>query len=169
MLYYYFGSKELLYVAALESMYADYAKKEAALDLTGQEPPEAIATLAKSIWAHLWDNPQWLGLINNENFHKGRYLKMSGKLGATISPLVEVVRSTLERGAAAGQFRTGVDPLDFYVTLVGMGYYIASNRFTLHAFTGRDYMEPADRERMSAMHLELLLAYLRPQASEQQR
>ena len=39
--------------------------------------------------------------------------------------------------AAAGQFRTGVDPLNCYVTLVGMGYYIAANRFTVESFMGR--------------------------------
>ncbi|WP_244808724.1 TetR/AcrR family transcriptional regulator [Caballeronia zhejiangensis] len=161
MLYYYFGSKELLYVAVLESMYADYAKKESELDLTGLQPREAMATLARSIWAHLWDNPEWIGLINNENLHQGRYLKSSEKLSETISPVVEVVRSILARGADAGQFRSGIDPLDFYVTLVGMGYYIASNRFTINAFTGRDYSHWSDRQKISEMHLEMLDAYLR--------
>jgi len=68
-LYYSFGSKELLYVAVLESMYAFHAKKESELDLTGLEPREAMAALATSIWAHLWENPEWLGLINSENLH----------------------------------------------------------------------------------------------------
>ncbi|WP_250441862.1 TetR/AcrR family transcriptional regulator [Caballeronia sp. AZ1_KS37] len=161
MLYYYFGSKELLYVAVLESMYADYAQKESELHLSGLQPREAMAALATSIWAHLWDNPEWIGLINNENLHQGRYLKSSEKLSETISPVVEVVRSILTRGADAGQFRSGIDPLDFYVTLVGMGYYIASNRFTINAFTGRDYAHWSDRQNISEMHLEMLDAYLR--------
>lgn len=93
MLYYYFGRKELLYVAVLESMYADYVKKESELDLSSLQPREAMAALATSIWAHLWDNPEWIGLVNNENLHQGRYLKTSQKLSETISPVVEVVRS----------------------------------------------------------------------------
>jgi AcrR family transcriptional regulator len=161
MLYYYFGSKELLYVAVLESMYADYAKKESELDLSGLQPREAMATLARSIWAHFWDNPEWLGLINNENLHQGRYLKTSQKLSETISPVVDVVRSILARGADAGQFRSGIDLLDFYVTLVGMGYYIASNRFTINTFTGRDYAHWSDRQKICEMHLGILDAYLR--------
>jgi AcrR family transcriptional regulator len=161
MLYYYFGSKELLYVAVLEAMYADYAKKESELDLSSLQPREAMAALATSIWAHLWDNPEWIGLINNENLHQGRYLKTSQKLSETISPVVEVVRSILARGADAGQFRSGIDPLDFYVTLVGMGYYIASNRFTISAFTGRDYARQSDRAKICELHLEILDAYLR--------
>ncbi|WP_250487058.1 TetR family transcriptional regulator [Caballeronia sp. GaOx3] len=161
MLYYYFGSKELLYVAVLESMYADYAKKESELDLSSLQPREAMAALATSIWVHLWDNPEWLGLINNENLHQGRYLKTSEKLTETISPVVDVVGSILERGVDAGQFRSGIDPLDFYVTVVGMGYYIASNHFTISAFTGRDYARQSDRAQICELHLELLDAYLR--------
>ncbi|WP_248324045.1 MULTISPECIES: TetR family transcriptional regulator [unclassified Caballeronia] len=162
MLYYYFGSKELLYVAVLESMYKGFAQKESSLDLTGLEPSEAIAALAQSIWTYLWDSPQWLNLINNENLHQGRYLKEFEKLDEAILPVVEVIKAILERGADAGQFRKGVDPLDFYVTLIGMGYYIASNRFTLNAFTGRDYVNVENRERISAMHVEMLLGFLRP-------
>ncbi|SAL52372.1 TetR family transcriptional regulator [Caballeronia cordobensis] len=161
MLYYYFGSKERLYVAVLEAMYADYAKKESELDLAGLEPREAMATLATSIWAHLWDNPEWIGLINNENLHQGRYLKTSQEFSETISPVVEVVRSILVRGADAGQFRSGIDPLDFYVTVVGMGYYITSNRFTLSAFTGRDYARQSDRAKICELNLGILDAYLR--------
>ncbi|MDR5735980.1 TetR family transcriptional regulator [Caballeronia sp. LZ025] len=160
MLYYYFGSKEQLYVAVLESMYADFAKKESGLDLSELQPGEAIATLAESIWAHLWDNPRWLGLINGENLNRGRYLKSCEKLRATVSPVVEVISTILDRGVAAGRFRRDVDPLDFYVTLVGMGYYIASNRYTISAFAGRDYADHPAREKMSGMHLAMLEAYL---------
>lgn len=162
MLYYYFGSKEQLYVAVLESMYAEFAEKESHLDLSGLKPRDAIAALAKSIWSHLWNSPRWLGLINGENLHQGRYLQTSEKLRATISPVIDLIRTVLERGAATGQIRSGVDPLDFYVTLVGMGYYIASNRFTISAFTGRDYARQPDRENICEMHLVMLDANLRP-------
>ncbi|WP_053572187.1 hypothetical protein [Caballeronia cordobensis] len=147
------ASKELLYV--------DYAKKESELDLRSLQPREAMAALAISIWAHLWDNPEWIGLINNENLHQGRYLKSSQRLSETIFPVVEAVRSIPARGADEGQFRSGIDPLDFYVTLVGMGYYIASNRFTINAFTGRDFAHWSDRQKICEMHLEMLDAYLR--------
>jgi AcrR family transcriptional regulator len=164
MLYYYFTSKEGLYVAVLEAMYAQFGQREASLDLSGLEPAGAMRELATSIWAHLRDNPQWLSLINNENLHEGRYLERASGLRETISPVVDLLRTTLERGAAAGQFRQGVDPLDFYVTLVGMGYYIVSNRYTLDAFTGRNYAQATHYEAIAAMHLEMLLGYLRPVA-----
>jgi hypothetical protein len=64
--------------------------------------------------------------------------------------------------AAAGQFRTGVDPLNCYVTLVGMGYYIAANRFTVESFMGRNYVEQIHQDSISSMHADMLLSHLRP-------
>jgi AcrR family transcriptional regulator len=48
MLYYYFQSKGGLYVAVLETMYAEFARHEVSLDLAGLQPAAAIRTLALS-------------------------------------------------------------------------------------------------------------------------
>ena len=64
------------------------------------------------------------------------------------------------RGQKAGLFRGDVDPLRFYVTLSGLGYYIVSNRFTLAATLGRDFTDTDERAEMVRMNTEVLLAYL---------
>ncbi|WP_244818650.1 TetR/AcrR family transcriptional regulator [Caballeronia sp. Lep1P3] len=166
MLYYYFQSKEGLYVAVLEAMYADFASREGSLNLSGLQPSDAVRSLAGSIWTHLRENPRWLRLINNENLHEGRFIERSSKLRETISPIVGLFRTTLARGAAAGEFRADVDALDFYVTVVGMGYYVVSNRFTLRTFTGRDYSEQSAQNGISAMHVDMLLSYLRSRSAQ---
>jgi AcrR family transcriptional regulator len=166
MLYYYFGSKEGLYVAVLEAMYGDFANREGDLNLSVLQPADAIRTLAQSIWTYQRDHPQWLNLINNENLHEGRYLERSDKLRSIISPVVDVLRETLARGATAGEFRDDVDAVDFYVTLVGLGYFVLSNRFTLAAFTGRNYSETRRQEAIFDMHVAMLLAYLRQPAEK---
>jgi hypothetical protein len=81
-------------------------------------------------------------------------LESLSKFRETISPFVEMLRTALTRGVATGEFRPDVDALDFYVTLVGMGYYIVSSRFTLDAFLGRNYMEQPAQESITAMHLD---------------
>ena len=53
--------------------------------------------------------------------------------------MVATLARILERGQHAGLFRNNVDPLRFYVTLSGLGYYIVSNRFTLEATFGLDF------------------------------
>jgi AcrR family transcriptional regulator len=162
MLYYYFQSKEGLYVAVLEGMYVEFANHGVNHDLSGLQPADAIQALALDIWDYFRANPQWLNLINNENLHGGQYLERSPKLREAISPVISLLSATLARGAAAGDFRADVDALDFYVTLVAMGYYVVSNRFTLKAFVGRDYSEPSVAEAVSAMQVGMLLAFLRP-------
>jgi len=77
-----------------------------------------------------------------------------------LSPIVATLTRILERGQQAGLFRNNVDPLRFYVTLSGLGYYIVSNRFTLEATFGFDFSSDAERAQMVAMNTELLLAYL---------
>ena len=95
MLYYYFTSKEGLYVAVLKAMYIEFANRESNLDLSGLKPSDAIRSLAESIWTHLQENPRWLSLINNENLSEGRYLQQSAKVRETLSPVVELIRATL--------------------------------------------------------------------------
>ncbi|BCQ30138.1 hypothetical protein NK8_83290 (plasmid) [Caballeronia sp. NK8] len=154
-------SKEGLYVAVLEAMYAPVCGARGKLGpvwpATIRRDPKA-GPVDLGIFA---ENPQWLNLVNNENLHEARYLERSRRLRETISPVVDLLRSILERGTSEGQFRSGVDPIDFYVTLVGMGYYIVSNRFTLEAFTGRNYSDLCNLESISTLHVDMLLAYLR--------
>lgn len=146
----------------LEATYAEFARHEVSLDLAGLQPADAIRALALSIWDYFRANPRWLNLINNENLHEGQYLERSPKLTGAISPVIDLLRATLARGAAAGDFRADVDALDFYVTLAAMGYYLVSHRFTLKAFVARNYAEPSVIEAVTGMQVEMLLSHLRP-------
>jgi AcrR family transcriptional regulator len=160
MLYYYFGSKEQLFTAVLEHAFSALNEAERLLDLNGVAPVEAITRLAHFVWDYYRDHPELLRLVNNENLHEARYMQKSTRIREMISPIVATVGSILERGQRAGLFRTNVDPLRFYVTLSGMGYYIVSNRFTLEATLGRDFSSASERSELVQMNTELLLAYL---------
>jgi len=160
MLYYYFGSKEQLFTAVLEHAFCALTEAEKALDLNGVAPVEAITRLAHFVWDYYRDHPDLLRLVNNENLHEARYLQKSTHIREMISPIVATLASILERGQRAGLFRANVDPLRFYVTLSGLGYYVVSNRFTLAATLGLDFSSPAERSEIVRMTTEILLAYL---------
>lgn len=160
MLYYYFGSKEQLFTAVLEHAFGALVDTERSLDLDGVAPVEAMTRLAHFVWDYYRDHPELLRLINNENLHEARYIKGSTRIRELISPVVATLAGILERGAKAGLFRNDVDPLKFYVTLSGLGYYIVSNRFTLEATFGLDFSQADQRDEMVKMNTELLLAYL---------
>ncbi|MDR5812844.1 MULTISPECIES: TetR family transcriptional regulator [unclassified Caballeronia] len=160
MLYYYFGSKEQLFTAVLEHALSALVEAERTLELDGVAPIEAMTRLAHFVWDYYRDHPELLRLINNENLHEARYIKGSNRIRELISPIVTTLTAILERGQKAGLFRNDVEPLRFYVTLSGLGYYIVSNRFTLEATFGLDFNEAHQREQIVRMNTELLLAYL---------
>ncbi|VWB61832.1 TetR family transcriptional regulator [Burkholderia territorii] len=160
MLYYYFGSKEQLFTAVLEHAFSALTDAERVLDLDGVAPVEAVTRLAHFVWDYYRDHPELLRLINNENLHEARYLHKSTRIREMMSPIVAKLGNVLMRGQKAGLFRSDVDPLRFYVTLSGLGYYIVSNRFTLAATLGRDFSEADERAEMVRMNTEVLLAYL---------
>lgn len=160
MLYYYFGSKEQLFTAVLEHAFSALTEAERVLDLDGVAPVEAVTRLAHFIWDYYRDHPELLRLINNENLHEARYLHKSTRIREMMSPIVAKLGNVLMRGQKAGLFRGDVDPLHFYVTLSGLGYYIVSNRFTLAATLGRDFSDADERAEMVRMNTEVLLAYL---------
>ncbi|MBR8232552.1 TetR family transcriptional regulator [Burkholderia vietnamiensis] len=160
MLYYYFGSKEQLFTAVLEHAFSALTDAERVLDLDGVAPVEAVTRLAHFVWDYYRDHPELLRLINNENLHEARYLHKSTRIREMMSPIVAMLGNVLTRGQKAGLFRNDVDPLRFYVTLSGLGYYIVSNRFTLAATLGRDFSDTDERAEMVRMNTEVLLAYL---------
>src|SRR5882762_378119 len=52
MLYYYFGSKEALFLAALEESYAHIRNAERQLDLEHRDPREALKRLVEFTWRY---------------------------------------------------------------------------------------------------------------------
>ena len=141
MLYYYYGSKEALFLAALEESYARIRSAERDLDLEHSDPREALRRLVDFTWRYFVENPEFMTLLNSENLHKGRHVKRSRRVREMHSPLVDTLRGILRRGERARLFRAGVDPVQLYISIAGEGYFYLSNRYTLSRIFGRDLME----------------------------
>jgi AcrR family transcriptional regulator len=142
MLYYYFGDKERLFLAALEERYAHIRNAERALELEHVAPVEALRRLIDFTWQYFIDHPEFMTLLNSENLHKGRHVARSRRVREMHSPLVATLRRVLERGEREGVFRKGIDPVQLYISIAGEGYFYLSNRYTLSQIFGRDLMAP---------------------------
>ncbi|VVE09022.1 TetR family transcriptional regulator [Pandoraea morbifera] len=161
MLYYYFGNKDQLYLAVLEEVYGEFNRAEHALRLDVLAPLDAVAELAHFVWDYYAEHPELIQLINNENLHEARSMRLSTEIRQQISPIVELLAQTLKRGEASGEIREGIDPVDLYVTISAMGYYVMSNRHTLSIVMGRDVMVGESRKSYSAFNTRMLLDTLR--------
>jgi AcrR family transcriptional regulator len=162
MLYYYYGSKDDLFLAVLERAYAAIREAEQGLELDQLDPVEAVRRLVRFTWGFQLEHPEFITLLNSENLHKGRHLAQSKLVAGLHSRLLELIGRLLERGATSGDFRRGVDPMQLYITIAGLGYFYLSNRHTLSAIFGRDLMAPRYREARMNHMTEVVLGYLKP-------
>jgi AcrR family transcriptional regulator len=162
MIYHYFGGKEALYLAALESVYAGIRSAEAELHLTERDPVDGMRELARFTWHYFLKHPEFLSLLGTENLLKARHLKRSTKILGMHSPLVEMLSEVLDRGAAQGLFRKGVDPVRLYITIAALGFFYLSNRHTLSAIFSRDLGEKEELQAWEQHMTTVVLAYLRP-------
>jgi AcrR family transcriptional regulator len=161
MLYYYYGNKDALFLAVLEDSYARIRSAERALHLTDLDPQEAMRRLVAFTWKYYLAHPEFLTLLNSENLHRGRHIRRSRNIIDMHSPFVAMIKQVLERGVRAGEFRRGVDPVQLYISIAGLGYFYLSNRHTLSTIFERDLMQPRHKaERLRHME-ELVLGYLR--------
>jgi AcrR family transcriptional regulator len=164
MLYYYFGSKEELFLAALEASYARIRAAERTLDLEHKDPREALRRLVDFTWRYFLEHPEFLTLLNSENLHKGRHVARSSRVRELHSPLVETLRGILRRGERAGLFRGGVDPVQLYISIAGEGYFYLSNRYTLSRIFGRDLMRPRALAARARHNADMILNAMRKRA-----
>ncbi len=162
MLYYYFGDKETLFLRVLEAAYERIRSAEKALRLEETDPEEAIRALVAFTWRYYLEHPEFLRLLNSENLHRGRHLRRSKRIAALHSPFISTLRDVLGRGARAGVFRAGVDPVQLYISIAGLGYFYLSNRYTLATIFERDLMSPRSRAARLRHMTEVVLGYLRP-------
>ena len=164
MLYYYFGSKEALFLAALEESYARIRAAERALDLEHKDPREALRRLVDFTWRYFLEHPEFMTLLNSENLHKGRHVAQSRRVREMHSPLVDTLRDILRRGEREGLFRRGVDPVQLYISIAGEGYFYLSNRYTLSRIFGRDLMAPPALAARARHNADMILHAMRKAA-----
>ena len=143
MIYYYFGSKERLFVAVLEAIYKELGDAEASLDLSGLNADQALREIIRFTWNHYLTHPEMLTLLGNENLHQGRHLSRSKGVKELSFPLLAILSDVLARGVKQKIFRADVDPTDLYIAMCALGYFYLSNRYTLSAFLGVELMAPA--------------------------
>jgi AcrR family transcriptional regulator len=162
MLYAYFGAKEELWLAALEAAYAAKRREEEQLHVAHLTPREAMARLVAFNLRYTARHPEFVALLNQENIHQAAYLRRSQDVPALYSPLTEMLRQVLARGAAEGLFRTDVDALQLYLSIVALGHFTVANRHTLSTIFGRDLGSEAALAARESHAMEMVLGYLRP-------
>lgn len=162
MIYYYFGSKEQLYVEVLEKLYGDIRSTEVDLHLGELEPREGIRRLVEFTFDHHDRNVDFVRIVCNENMHKGEYIKQSSAIRAMNKTVLHALDEVLERGAKASLFRQGLAALDVHLLISSFCFYRVSNKHTFGEIFQIDFSEEAHKVRHREMIVETVLRFLQP-------
>ena len=139
MIYYYFGSKEGLYIAVLEEAYRRMRAIEADLHLEDLPPEVALRRLVGFTVDYQMAHPEFIRLVMTENIHRGEYLRQSKAIQGLNVPAIQGLKAVYERGVAAGVFRSGLDPVDLHMSISALSVFNVANRHTFSLIFQRDF------------------------------
>ena len=160
MIYYYFGSKEQLYIAVLERVYLEIRTAEQTLDVDGLDPVDAIRRIAELTFDHHQSHPDFIRLVSIENINRAEHMAKSPTFPGQNASVVSLIEQILARGREQGRFARQVDALDVHMLISSYCVFRVANRHTFNTIFGRDLADPALRDRYRAMLGDLVVAYL---------
>jgi AcrR family transcriptional regulator len=142
MIYYYFGSKEGLYLAVLEAAYRRMREIEAELRLEDLPPETALRRLVEFTFEHHRGNEDYIRLVMNENMARGVFLAQSKSIKDLNVPAIDAIRKLYERGVASGEFRPGLEPIDIHASISALSFFNVSNQHTFGLIFKADARSP---------------------------
>jgi AcrR family transcriptional regulator len=160
MLYYYFGSKEELYIAVLERAYAAIREAEQEIDVDHLDPVAAIRRLAELTFDHHEADPSFLRLVSIENIHRAEHLRQSSEIANLNLTAIDLIAHILERGYASGTFVRRVDAIDLHMMISAFCVFRVANQHTFGVIFDRDLTSPDLRDRYRGMLGDMVVSYL---------
>lgn len=160
MIYYYFDSKEKLFVAVLERAYTVLRSLQREVDVEQLDPVGALRRIVELTFDHHDAHPDVLRLVSIENIHRAEHITGSATVSGETNPALDVLTRILARGRATGQFRADVDALDVHMAISAFCVFRTAHRYTFNAIYGRDLLDPRHRDRHRRMLGDMLQDYL---------
>jgi AcrR family transcriptional regulator len=138
MIYYYFSSKDDLYVAALEESYRRFRQIESEFQLESLAPVAALRRLVSASFDFHAAHPEFIRMVMSENINQGEYIRKIPELRAINRSAISVLDRLCQRGVAEGVFRADLDPVDLHMSISALSFYNVSNRHTFSFIFDRD-------------------------------
>lgn len=160
MIYYYFGSKEQLYLRVLEKLYGDIRQTEAQLNLAALDPVQAVCRLVEFTFDHHERHQDFVRIVTIENIHYGAHVKDSTTIRSLSNGILLALEDILRRGAEQKLFRDGINTLDVHLLISSFCFYRTSNRYTFGQIFDLNLQDAEVRLRHRKMITEAVLGYL---------
>ena len=137
MIYAYFGSKEKLYVAVLEKVYASMAIDEQQLLSLDMTPAQTIRAIIEHYFSWLSLNPDFVRMVMWENLN---YAQCFSKSDAPKSKgvAIDLLRKKILQGIKDGEFRSDIDVDEMVLSINMLCFSYFSNIYTMTYLMGKD-------------------------------
>jgi len=161
MIYYYFSSKEQLYVEVLEKLYGEIRHTESSMHLTELEPFEGLKRLVEFTFDHHDRNVDFVRIVCNENIHQGEYIKQSSAIRSMNQTVLLQLEALLAKGVASGVFREGLAAIDVHMLISSFCFYRVSNKHTFGEIFQVDFEDNTLKQHHRAMIVDALVRFVR--------
>ena len=162
---YYFGSKERLYLAVLERVYAEIREAENELELEHLAPVDAIRRIVEFTYDYYVGHEYFVRLVVAENQAKGRHMKRFPSLRTVNRPIVDMLGAVVARGQAEGVFRRDVDPIDIHMAIAALGMFNVTNQYTFGTLFQPAMGAKGDVPSRRRMVADMILSWLAPRVN----
>lgn len=154
MIYYYFKSKEGLYITVLERGFNRYMRPLQELSLDSLSPENALEQYVRCLLSNLAKNPNWPLIMCYEALqNQGKYYKQ-----INIHNIDEILIAILERGIADNSFRS-LEPRMTANNIIGVCvFYFLSREGLGHLFPGQQMLGKQMLELHIQQSIELIMA-----------
>jgi len=142
VIYYYFKSKEGLFTEVLIQTYSAIMASREESSIEGLNPIDAMKKLVFATGLNWGRHPEFLRLLQSENICKGRHIKASGVFAQLYNPLIKAITTVLQIGVEQGIFRSGVDPIELYISITSLSAHYVSHQHTFDAIFSKRLMTP---------------------------
>lgn len=160
MIYYYFASKEGLYLAVLEQAYSEIRALEASLDLSALDPEAAIRALVETTFDYDDAHPDFVRLVGIENIHRAEHVARSQVIRDLNVTVIGSIAEVLRRGRETGCFRADIAAVDLHMLISSFCFFRVANRHTFGSIFEVDLADPAVRARHKRLIGDAVLRYL---------
>jgi AcrR family transcriptional regulator len=157
---YYFGSKEKVYLAVLEHVYAEIRQAESLLDLDHLAPPAAIRRIVEFTFTYYLEHQGFVRLVVAENQARGTHFRKSRAMRSLNRTIIDTLARVIARGQASGAFRADANPVDVHMAIAALGLFNVTNQYTFGAIFRRQMGAAGDVGRRRDLVVEVILSYL---------
>lgn len=160
MIYYYFGSKDGLYIEVLEKLYAGIRESERSIKTDHLPPKEALRVYVESTYDYHMANPRVGRMIGIENINKARFIRQSKIIQSANSVVIEMLSKLIRRGVATKEFRPTLLAIDLFYLITALCVYRVSNRDTFNAIFDLDFAAPAVARRHKRLVVDTIMSFV---------